>query len=201
MLGQVLAAIGELQTCAVLIEDVDRTLFARALPEDRLENRRAPADNDPVRGILQRMSGQILHWMDRLPPGLIVLVTTAAAAKLPAQWSRRFELTLPLREPDGGGAEFRADVFAALFRRFRMPDLAADEMLMRDLATRTHPSQRLRSPMARLCRGESLRNHAVRLRTGAEIEQWIQESILFHSRSGGEPEHPEFWREAALPAS
>jgi hypothetical protein len=182
-----------LHRCLVLLDDLDRFF----LPTGE-------ADEDPpeYQGILTRMSTTLLRWLDWSAPGVGILCIAENPEQLPPEWRRRMELELPLRPPLGtqpADLEYRCRVFAALLRRFCLPQLAEDPDLVLHLARETHPDLRplpLWSPMTRRV-PDSFRDHAVTLRTGSEIESWMTETLLLHQEGTGfTTDDPLFWRDA-----
>lgn len=193
LLRIVLAQANFLGACAVLLDDIDR--FLAPLP-------RAASS---LAGTLGRLSSILLDWLDTAPPAIVVLMTAADESGLSPQWRRRSELRIPMAEPAVDGNDqlsmnYRARLFQAFFRKFGLGDLATDGELADELARRTHPALygAVPAPTARLDPRGRLGALRANLRTGADIEAWISETILFHASAVG-PEavrRVEFWRAA-----
>jgi hypothetical protein len=184
-----LAAISSIPGVVVLLDDVDRFFGA------------SPAGQGQQATTIARMSGIFEQWMDAISPATTVVLTSVNLAALPATWQRRIELSLNLAAPHTldenkpGGVAYRRAVFAAVFRRVGLELLAADHHLMEELAVKTLPTVRpspLQSPLALASDVGSLRAHTSKLENGAEIENWVQETLLLHARYG-DPAMPEFW--------
>jgi len=184
-----LAAIASIPGVVVLLDDVDRFFGA------------PPAGQGQQATTIARMSGIFEQWMDSISPATTVVLTSVSLAAAPATWQRRIELSLNLAAPHTldenkpGGVAYRRAVFAAVFRRAGLERLAADHHLMEELAVKTLPTVRpspLRSPLALASDVGSLRAHTSKLENGAEIENWVQETLLLHARRG-DPATPEFW--------
>jgi len=187
-----LEAAGELAGAVVLLDDIDRFFADRGA---------AAARRDGLAGTLTRMSSVILNWLDGLAPSIVAVMTAERFAALPDQWRRRFEHVLEFQEPvgtDPTSLQHRQAIFQALFRRFALAEVADDEQLIETLARKTHPStgiSRLMSPIARKSRKGCLASHIVFLRTGADIEEWMRETIFLHNGEGS-PRASEFWYDA-----
>jgi ATPase family protein associated with various cellular activities (AAA) len=167
---------GNLQGCVALFDDIDR-FFSEA---------QAPL---PAAATMQRMSSIVLNWLDTLPPGAVAVVTATYPELLPGPWHRRLELRLELTEPTT--EEERRAVFAAVFRRFGLASLASDGDLLASLAHRSAEGTVL-APFARMVAGTALGGTMEQLTTPAEIEHWVQETILLHGRDTP-PEDSDFW--------
>ena len=185
-----LAAVSSIPGAVVLLDDVDRFFGANPIAGDTQQA-----------ATIARMSGIFEQWMDSISPATTVVLTSAAPGRLPAPWQRRIELRLALDKPHDltgngpGGIAYRRAVFAAVFRNAGLERLAADHYLMEELAAKTVPIDRtspLRSPLALASDVGSLRAHTARLETGADIENWVNETLLLPAR-GGDPAAPEFW--------
>lgn len=185
---EILGLDSSLHRTVVLFDDVDK-FFEDPQPGD-------PAGT--VAATLGRMAGIVLDWLDALPPRVIAVITAAQPQRLPARWRRRFELMMDLPQPDSPGS-YRTAVFQALFRRFNLPSLARDGDFMTEMAGRTAPaggSGRVASPLARRVSASSpLSDLTLRLATSADIEHWIQETLLYHG-SESSPESIQFWQMA-----
>jgi hypothetical protein len=90
---------------------------------------------------------------------------------------------------------YRRRVFEGLFRRHALEKLAAKPEFMSALADRTDPIHGpLQSPFTRYIL--DARPQMVPLRTGAEIEFWISETITWFGHGESSPECQSFWMEA-----
>jgi hypothetical protein len=178
-----LAAAAHLRDCVVLLDDVDQFFGGM--------------DNaSSLQETMARMSGIILNWLDGMPMGVIAIITAAQTHVLPAQWRRRMELHLELETADD--MSYRTPVFAAVFRKFALHDLANNNSLMQELARQTHPRNGipgLRSPVARRSAATSLAHLKANLTTPADIEYWVRETIRLHYQAG-DPWDPGFWYDA-----
>lgn len=184
-----LAAISSIPGVVVLLDDVDRFFGATSAGQGQQAT------------TIARMSGIFEQWMDSIPPATTVVLTSVNLAALPATWQRRIEWSLNLAAPHAldenrpGGVAYRRAVFAAVFRKAGLERLAADHHLMEELAVKTLPivrSSPLRSPLALASDVGSLRAHTSKLENGAEIENWVQETLVLHARHD-DPATPEFW--------
>lgn len=196
-LRHTLLAASSLAGAVVLLDDVDQFLGGPA----------QQGNASPVAATMARMSSQLLTWLDAMPYRFVTVMTSKDPELKDAQWQRRVEMTLALAKPILRHEEdlfqpslaYRSAVFAALFHRFGLPGLAADDALMREVARDTDPSMRqtpLPSPAARRSPDGPLANHTVSLETGAEIEHWISETLYLHWDRSPPPEDAEFWRSA-----
>jgi SpoVK/Ycf46/Vps4 family AAA+-type ATPase len=187
-----LHVVNSLHGCVVLLDDIDRFLPG--------ETQGPPPEGE---GTFARMSGFLLNWLDNLPPWTIAILTTTDASNLSGQCRRRMELPLPLPEPLDGSGPYRTAVFAAVFRRYGLSELARDSNLTCELAGRTDPQvgiPRLLSPLGRRAALEGLRQNTTRLATGADIAAWVRDTILLHQSPDARPEDREFWRDALVSA-
>jgi SpoVK/Ycf46/Vps4 family AAA+-type ATPase/serine/threonine protein kinase len=186
-LHNALAYVHTLPYCFVLFDDIDR--FLETQPDDGRPN--------SLSATLTRMSGIVLNWIDNIGTEIVVVLTATDETSLPAQWRRRSELRFPLKKPVNDET-YRSAVFASVFRKFSLEVLAKDEGFMRELAEITEPGlgkKPLPSPDAKVSKlGSSLRNHTVKLETCADIEYWVQETILLNKDQS--LESAKFWRNA-----
>ncbi len=162
-----------------------------------------------------RMASIVLQWLDQLPGNVIVLVTWVGRV-LP-QWQRRFGIRLSLDQsaaldrpdtetldlpaaPDQTDAKsraYRTAVFVAIFRKFGLDLLASDMEFMTTLANGTHPTDhKLLRPIARKYPERPLGKYTIELRTPADIESWIADTIYLHYSEINKPESSEFWLKA-----
>jgi serine/threonine protein kinase len=188
-----LNAANDLHAAVVLLDDVDHFFAdAKKTPQEQINS---------FEGTLKRMSGVVLNWLDNLPPHIAVVMTAEKFGELPDQWRRRCELVFKLPEPTGEDQhhlQYRSAVFEAIFRKFGLGVIASDAQLMAALSGQTEPNVGLRnmmSPVARRCHNSSLGGHTTLLRTGADIQNWIQETILLFGGANS-PETPSFWYDA-----
>jgi ATPase family associated with various cellular activities (AAA) len=191
MLALSLEIVQQLGSAILLVDDLDRFIASEG----------AGAAADPT---LIRMSSILSHWVDDLPRH-IILVATATKA-LPAGWRRRFEMGVPLDSPRldqnaPDSLDYRQAVVAALFRRFQLPDHAANRALLETLAAATCPPLRrdpLMAAVARVRPTGLLGRLFVSLRTGADLEAWMAETLLLHTPPDdlAAPERKEFWLNA-----
>ncbi len=171
----------------VLFDDVDRFL-----PDD-------PAAQGAA--TLLRMSSIILQWLDRMPPHVVAVLTGSNLGGMTPQWRRRAQLRFDLaRVPfdDFPAANaHRANVFRGVLCKCRLT-IAGDKSLVRELAESTNPGRpglgTIHHPMALLAEGRELAELMMKLDTPAAVENWIQETLLFHAR-GASPDHAAFWRD------
>ncbi|NUQ64071.1 MAG: AAA family ATPase, partial [Pirellulales bacterium] len=95
-------------------------------------------------GPLARMSSLFLHWIElaaETAPDLVLLLTAADGASLPAQWRLRIEWRPRLPEPVGTGlVDYRRAIFGGLLRARGLEKLAADPSFLAELAERTDPT-------------------------------------------------------------
>jgi hypothetical protein len=139
------------------------------------------------------MAAILVRWLDLQPPGIVSVLIARTPGELPPEWHRRVHLRLDLPEPEG--ADYRTRVFAAVFGRCGLPALAGDVELLHRLAELTRPGRLTRplpSPLARRW-PELFPGHVAELKTGAQIEAWVHETItLFDSPT--DPAHArDFW--------
>jgi ATPase family associated with various cellular activities (AAA) len=183
-----------LRAAIVLLDDIDR-FFETQIGSERSESFAAT---------MIRMSGILLNWLDMLPKTFVAVMTSKRPQVLPDQWSRRIQLPINMQKPTseasayGDPMQYRSAVFAALFRKVGLRDLASDRSLTQALAERTDPhmgTPLLRSPIARIATSAELRDHRMMLETGAEIECWINDTILLHDRDYSAKKR-EFWLNA-----
>lgn len=186
----VLGGTGIYHGVVVLLDDVDRFFNAEGA-------------GTQITATVTRMASLVLDWLDVVPAGVIAVLTATEPHRLSAQWRRRVEWRLRLDEPRDVDA--RRAIFAAVLRRVGLHDLADDVSLTTELAARTDPVtgvDRLPSPLARKASARSvLGTRTVRLRTGADIAAWVEETILLHSDLDHVPEATRFWQEAVEPRS
>lgn len=192
-LQRVLAATFNLNHCVLLLDNIDRFW----------SNQAAGHGASSLTGTLGRMADILLQALDQLPPGFTAILTATKPQSFPPQWRRRIELHLNLNEPPDESKEtrlaYRSAVFAALFRKHGLNALAGDNDLLWELAANTHPEYRpvpLPGPLARRFPNNSLKNHTVRLDSGADIEHWITETIYLHATDIDQPQQVAFWRQA-----
>jgi hypothetical protein len=197
----VLGAIALVGNALVLVDDVDRMFNADPQPG-------APAAQ--LAAIMTRLTTMLSQWLDQMPPGVVAVMTSARPERLPGQWRRRMDLALhldhPARldDPTPAGIGYRTSVLTALFRKFRLDDLARDAGLMRELAVATHPNHDSRerpllAPIARRAERSALAETTCRLSTGADLEWWMTESITLLCPPGDSEraQRADFWRAAA----
>ena len=198
MLLASLYTVSRLGRAIVLIDDLDR-FNSVAVPT---------AGSDPT---IARMSSILANWIDALPPRMIVIGTLKNLLTLTGGWQRRFkktvELGLPrlnLDEPDS--LNYRQAVLAALFRRFRLPNHAANATLLAKLAMMTCPEVRvqrglppLADAVARVDLAGVLGGFKAFLNTGADLETWMAQTLLLHTPRDNLtlPEQGVFWLTAA----
>jgi hypothetical protein len=90
-------------------------------------------------------------------------------------------------------------VLAALFRRFQLADHADNQTLLSTLAAETCPARRgkIMSAVARVNPTGHLRELFEILKTGADLEAWMAETLLLHTRDDPEAANQEdFWLNA-----
>jgi hypothetical protein len=109
---------------------------------------------------------------------------------LPGQW-RRWEQHWHMPIPFGiNSLDYRTKIFATVFRRFNLNNLAHLDSFMEMLARETDPSLvNLISPLARRINQAD----TIDVRTGEEIVHWVQETIILHASASNEPTSQEFW--------
>jgi hypothetical protein len=115
-------------------------------------------------------------------------------------------MTIPLGAPAlhlalPDSLDYRQAVLASLFRRFRLPAHAENRGFLNTMAEQTCPTTRLAplpDAVARLRPSGTLGGFVVSLRTGADIEAWMAETLLLHTPSGdpAAPESEVFWLNA-----
>ena len=183
-----LAVVGWLQRCVVLLDDVERFFQSATVNQD-----------GSLGATMQRMSAKLLHWLDHLPPGCVMVITASTPKNLPEQWSWRMDRTFQLPSADVDMVHRQA-VFAAVLRNHGLDALAADEDLVVRLARDTDPTvgiPRLASPSARAAKGP-LAQLKSSLASAADIASWVSETIMLFGRAGN-PEEEDFWLDALTP--
>lgn len=210
-----LASIEAIPRCVVLLDDVGQLFreddrisggvdaHGRPIWVDR-QGRPIPVDEHgtPVRRpdqslpALQRMSKIVTDWLDSLSESVIVVSIARSEVELSRGWLRRMQLRLQMGRPDDD-RELRVRTFAALFRKFRLSELARDDELMSTLAGTTHPhsGRFVAAPPSRFAPQlfPALRSAP---RTGEEIATWIEETIVWHDSELSSAERREFWLKA-----
>lgn len=148
-----------------------------------------------------RMASIVLQWLDQTP-GEVIVIATWIGIVLP-QWQRRFGMRLSLDQlaapdhPDIESRAYRTAVFAAIFRKFGLDLLASDMEFMTTLANGTHPADHVPlRPIARKYPERPLGTYTTELRTPADIESWIAETIYLHYSETDKPESVDFWLKA-----
>src|SRR5689334_602276 len=188
-LREALAATLRVGAGVVLSDDVDQ--FFPAEPPGPAPN---PTEN-PLGATLGRLGGLVLHWLDNLPEHLVAVLTARAEDRLAPPWQRRMELRWSLPRPQGA---HRVSVLAALFRRHGLPGLAANAEFLTELASASDQG-RVPAADARHAAHPSLRARTLRLHTGADLEQWLTETLWLHSGSDADVSTPAFWLAALQP--
>ncbi len=197
-LRSVLATADDFGRAVVLLDDIDGFLD----PAGVGSSRQASA----LRSTMLRMASLLVRWLDSMSPSTVAVVTARQAASLSGPWLRRMEMVLLLPPPivrvgDSDSEAYRRATFAAVFAKTGLDALALDTDLLHELALETDPQLRdrpLLSPLARRAEGTGLSAHQVELSTGADIENWVQETIrlLCPVNEPDRLRRAEFWREA-----
>jgi hypothetical protein len=199
--------LGDSEQMLAMSLEIVETLGGAVLVIDDLDKFIPPiapaAAMDPT---ILRMSAILSNWIDRLPPRVILIATVKAPEALSGGWLRRFEMTIPLGAPAlhlalPDSLDYRQAVLASLFRRFRLPAHAENRGFLNTMAEQTCPTTRLAplpDAVARLRPSGTLGGFVVSLRTGADIEAWMAETLLLHTPSGdpAAPESEVFWLNA-----
>jgi hypothetical protein len=182
-----LSRIKDLRRVVVVLDNIDRLY---------IKTRAGDAGSIPE--TLGRIESALLHWLDNLPTGVVVIATVTKSNLLTPPWRRRMDLTLSLNPRGDSDFEYRAEVFAAVLRRHGLGKLVeSDPGLTMEMARRTNPGARraiaVKSPLARSVYGVGLPVDHVFLGSPADIQWWIQENLLLNAGGGAAPEQREFW--------